>query len=92
LNKVALFVAVACLAALFGLPLLIGIWLPDVFIPTQHILAEQRLSDGNVFKRIHYWNEWIFTIQMSYTFCRMDRRGELLWMVTIASSGEAFWK
>ncbi|HYG35679.1 MAG TPA: hypothetical protein VEC99_12885, partial [Clostridia bacterium] len=41
---------------LFGLPLLIGVWLPDVIAPREHILAEQRLASGYSFRVIQYWN------------------------------------
>jgi hypothetical protein len=41
---------------LFGLPLLIGIWLPDVISAPQHTLAERRLASGHVFQVVQYWN------------------------------------
>lgn len=41
---------------LLGLPLVIGIWLPDVFIPSQHTLARQNLPSGHSFRVIQYWN------------------------------------
>lgn len=40
----------------FGVPLLMGVWLPDVFTATEHTLAEQRLSTGHVFRVVQYWN------------------------------------
>jgi hypothetical protein len=42
--------------ALLGLPLLIGIWLPDVISAPRHTLAEQRLASGHSFRVIQYWN------------------------------------
>ena len=42
--------------ALCGLPLLIGIWLPDVITAPQKVLAEQRLATGHSFQVIQYWN------------------------------------
>ena len=46
--------------ALLGLPLLIGIWLPDVISAPQHTLAEQRLASGHLFRVIQYWNRGDF--------------------------------
>jgi|SRR6185369_7202656 len=46
--------------ALLGLPLLIGIWLPDVISAPQHTLAEQRLASGHSFRVIQYWNRGDF--------------------------------
>jgi hypothetical protein len=37
-------------------PLLIGVWLPDVFTHAVHTLAERRLSSGHVFRVVQYWN------------------------------------
>ena len=42
--------------ALFGLPLLIGVWLPDVISAPQRVLAEQRLASGYAFRVVQYWN------------------------------------
>lgn len=44
------------LGALLGLPLLIGIWLPDVISAPEHTLAEQRLASGHSFRVIQYWS------------------------------------
>jgi len=46
--------------ALLGLPLLIGIWLPDVISAPQHTLAERRLASGHSFRVIQYWNRGDF--------------------------------
>jgi hypothetical protein len=46
--------------AVLGLPLLIGIWLPDVISAPQHTLAEQRLATGHSFRVIQYWNRGDF--------------------------------
>jgi hypothetical protein len=54
-NAIVLVVALIC-GALFGLPLLIGVWLPDVIFARQHTLAEQRLATGRTFRVIQYWN------------------------------------
>jgi hypothetical protein len=43
-------------AVLIGLPLLIGVWPPDVIHSSEHILAEQRLASGHVFQVVQYWN------------------------------------
>jgi hypothetical protein len=40
-----------------GLPLLVGIWLPDLFVPNDNVLAERQLESGDSFKVIQYWNE-----------------------------------
>jgi hypothetical protein len=46
--------------AVLGLPLLIGIWLPDVISAPEHTLAEQRLASGHSFRVIQYWNRCDF--------------------------------
>ena len=43
-----------------GFPLLIGIWLPDVFIDRVHTLAHKRLASGHSFRVIQYWNHGDF--------------------------------
>ena len=43
-------------AALIGLPLLIGVWLPDVISASEHIVAEKRLASGHTFRVVQYWN------------------------------------
>jgi hypothetical protein len=53
-------VALIVLAALLLLPLLIGIWLPDVFYAQRHTLAEQKLPNGDTFRVIQYWNRGDF--------------------------------
>jgi hypothetical protein len=42
--------------ALFGLPLVIGVWLPDLINAPKQVLAEQHLSSGHVFRVVQYWN------------------------------------
>src|SRR5436190_22840166 len=42
--------------AAFGLPLLIGVWLPDVIGAPECTLAEQRLPSGHAFRVVQYWN------------------------------------
>ena len=46
--------------AVITLPLLIGIWVPDVISAPRHTLAEQRLAGGHVFRVIQYWNRCDF--------------------------------
>jgi hypothetical protein len=41
---------------LLGLPLLIGVWLPDVISAPERTLAEQRLASGHSFRVMQYWN------------------------------------
>jgi hypothetical protein len=43
-----------------GFPLLVGVWLPDVFIDRIHTLADQRLGSGHSFRVIQYWNHGDF--------------------------------
>ena len=50
-----LMVGLLC-GVLLGLPLLIGVWPPDVIRSSEHILAEQRLGSGHVFRVVQYWN------------------------------------
>jgi hypothetical protein len=42
--------------ALLLLPLLFGIWLPDVIYAGRHTLAEQKLPSGDTFRVIQHWN------------------------------------
>lgn len=44
------------LAALWGLLLWIGVWLPDVFTREEHLLATRTLADGRTFQVVQYWN------------------------------------
>ncbi|MCE2694250.1 MAG: hypothetical protein LW645_08290 [Verrucomicrobiaceae bacterium] len=48
--RVILLIAGLLLGALFILPLLIGVWLPDVISAPEHTLAEQRLASGHSFR------------------------------------------
>jgi len=43
---------VTILAGVILIPLAVGIWLPDVFIDQEHILAEQQLASGHSFRVI----------------------------------------
>lgn len=45
---------------ILGLPLLVGIWLPDLISAPQNTLAEKALADGNTFRVIQYWNRCDF--------------------------------
>ncbi|HEX2853384.1 MAG TPA: hypothetical protein VHO24_09105 [Opitutaceae bacterium] len=51
---------VAVPAAVLLLPLLIGIWLPDVFIDRTYVLAEAASSDGTQFRVEQFWNHTDF--------------------------------
>lgn len=55
LRKTLLIVGLL-FGALFGLPLLIGVWLPDAIGASEHTLAEQRLASGHTFRVVQYWN------------------------------------
>ena len=54
--RVILLVAGILLVSFFGLQLLVGVWLPDVFGSADHTLAEQRLASGQLFRVVQYWN------------------------------------
>jgi hypothetical protein len=45
---------------LLGLPLVIGIWPPDIINAPRHTLAEQRLASGYLFRVVQYWNRCDF--------------------------------
>jgi hypothetical protein len=47
---------VALLIAALLLPLSIGIWLPDVFVGRQSILAESKIDSSITFRVVQYWN------------------------------------
>jgi hypothetical protein len=55
-----LLIVVLLFGALLGLPLLIGIWLPDVITAPHRTLAEQHLSSGYLFQVVQYWNRGDF--------------------------------
>jgi len=62
-------VAGLLVGAVLGLPLLVGIWLPDVIFAPRHILAERRLASGHSLRVVQYWNrgdfyntEWLHTL------------------------------
>ena len=55
-----LLIAGLLAGAVLGLPLLIGIWLPDVISAPVHTLAEKRLASGHSFRVIQYWNRGDF--------------------------------
>ena len=38
------------------LPLVIGVWLPDVFFGGTHTLASASLTNGYTFQVVQYWN------------------------------------
>lgn len=53
----ALTVAALAIAVLVPLlPLVIGVWLPDVFIARPHTLASLTLTNGYRFQVVQYWN------------------------------------
>ncbi len=43
-------------AALLGLPLSVGIWLPDVMGAPERTLAERQTSSGQTVRVVQYWN------------------------------------
>jgi hypothetical protein len=54
--RLILLIAALLFGAAVGLPLLIGIWLPDVIYAPESILAEQKLASGYTFRVVQYWN------------------------------------
>jgi hypothetical protein len=38
------------------MPLLMGVWLPDVFFARKHTLASDTLANGYSFRVVQYWN------------------------------------
>ena len=55
-TLVTLLIVTLIFGTLFGLPLLIGVWLPDVIGASQHTLAGRRLDSGHTFRVVQYWN------------------------------------
>jgi hypothetical protein len=53
---VIVFIVGLLFGALFCLPMLIGVWLPDVLTAREHTLAEQRITSGHSFRVVQYWN------------------------------------
>jgi hypothetical protein len=49
-------ILVLAAGALLALPLLMGVWLPDVITANEHTLAEERLASGHVFRVVQFWN------------------------------------
>ncbi len=41
-------------------PLLMGVWLPDVFLANEHTLASVTLTNGYSFRVVQYWNRGDF--------------------------------
>jgi hypothetical protein len=52
---------------LLGLPLRIGIWIPDVIAAPRRTLAEQTLTNGHSFKVIQYWDVDFYTMELQHT-------------------------
>ena len=53
---VILGVIAVLFAVLLGVPLLFGVWLPDIIGAPHHTLAERRLDSGRSFRVVQYWN------------------------------------
>jgi hypothetical protein len=49
-------ILVLAAGALLALPLLMGVWLPDVITASEHTLAEERLASGHVLRVVQFWN------------------------------------
>jgi hypothetical protein len=49
-------ITVALVGAALLLPLLIGVWLPDVFLGRPQKIASLRLADSTEFEVVQYWN------------------------------------
>lgn len=53
-------IAALLFIAILGVPLLVGVWLPDLICAPRQIIAEQRLASGHSFCVIQYWNRGDF--------------------------------
>lgn len=60
LRLTFLFVMGTLVAGVIIVPLLLGVWLPDVVIDRVHTLAQARSSGGHSFRVIQYWNHGDF--------------------------------
>jgi hypothetical protein len=49
-------VIVATMGVVLGIPLLVGVWLPDVIAAPRNDLAEERNDNGGVVRVVQYWN------------------------------------
>ena len=74
--------------ALMGLPLLIGVWLPDVISAQEHTLAEQRLASGHTFRVVQYWNRVDFTRPSCASLRQMVALRLTHWMAMTARVGD----
>jgi hypothetical protein len=54
--KIISLVLCVIVIALWGLGLLIGVWLPDVVFAPERTLAQHRLASGHTFRVVQYWN------------------------------------
>jgi len=45
---------------ILGLPLVVGVWLPDLISAPERTLAEARVAGGDSFRVIQYWNRCDF--------------------------------
>ncbi|HTI72579.1 MAG TPA: hypothetical protein VMF06_21565 [Candidatus Limnocylindria bacterium] len=54
--KRAAFIIGLLAVAIFLLPLVIGIWLPDIFGTPVHTLGSLTLTNGYSFRVVQYWN------------------------------------
>jgi hypothetical protein len=53
---------------ILGLPLRVGIWVPDIIAAPKRTLAEKTLTNGHSFKVIQYWNRVDFyTTELLHT-------------------------
>ena len=55
-HTIAAWTLLAAVAAVLGLPLTIGVWLPDIFLAAPRTLASAALADGSELRVVQYWN------------------------------------
>lgn len=64
----AMIVVGAVFISTLGLPLCVGVWLPDVLSTSARTLAEQHLASGHSFLVVQYWNTVDFyTTELRHT-------------------------
>jgi hypothetical protein len=59
-ELVMALVVVLVFGTVLVLPLMVGVWVPDILTAPENILAERRLADGHVFRVVQYWNHCDF--------------------------------
>lgn len=88
---------VALMAAIvLFVPLLIGVWIPDVISAPRNVLAELRRTNGETVRVIQYWNRCDFySTELEYTGtngvlarCTLDADDSKSWRVPVVVDWE----